>query len=101
MEAGDSFGGRRVGELPACGAFHAAAVAGVLADADRFGEAVDAAQAAVDANPSRESRHARLIAVRMRATSPRRCASSSAIARRLAAALDLESTPRLQALMPD
>jgi hypothetical protein len=42
------------------------AVAGVLADAGRFGEAVGAAQAAVDADPLRESPHAALIAVHLR-----------------------------------
>jgi hypothetical protein len=42
------------------------AVAGLLADAERFGEAVGTAQAAVNADPLRESPHAALIAVHLR-----------------------------------
>jgi len=45
------------------------AVAGLLA-AERFGEAVGAAQAAVDADPLRGSPHAALIAVQLREGNP-------------------------------
>jgi SARP family transcriptional regulator, regulator of embCAB operon len=50
-------------------------VAGVLADAERFGEAVGAAQAAVAADPLQESPHAALIAVHMREGKPVRGAA--------------------------
>jgi DNA-binding SARP family transcriptional activator len=77
------------------------AIAGILADAGRFGEAVGAAQAAVDADPLRESPHAVLIAAHMREGNQSEALREYERYRlRLNAALGLEPTPRLRALLP-
>jgi SARP family transcriptional regulator, regulator of embCAB operon len=77
------------------------AAAGVLAGAGRFGEAVGAAQAAVDADPLRESPHAALIGVHMREGNQSEALRAFERYRlRLAAALGLEPTRRLWALLP-
>jgi DNA-binding SARP family transcriptional activator len=77
------------------------AVAGVLADAGRFGEAVAAAQAAVDADPMRESPRAVLIAMHMREGNQSEALREFERYRReLGAVLGLEPTARLRALLP-
>jgi DNA-binding SARP family transcriptional activator len=77
------------------------AVAGVLAGAGRFGEAVGAAQAAVDADPLRESPHAALIGVHVREGNQSEALREFERYRlRLGAALGLEPTRRLRALLP-
>lgn len=76
-------------------------VAGVLATAGRFGEAVAAARAAVSADPLRESSHAALIAVHLsegnqsEAVREFKCYSE-----RLGGALGLEPSARLRSLLP-
>jgi hypothetical protein len=73
----------------------------VLAGADRFGQAVGAAQAAVDADPLRGSPHAVLMAVHMReGNRPDALRDFERYRARLDAALGLELTPRLRALPP-
>jgi SARP family transcriptional regulator, regulator of embCAB operon len=77
------------------------AVAGLLADAGRFGEAIAAAQAAVDAEPLRESPQAALIAVHLREgnqSEARRAFEHFRL--RLSRVLGLEPTARLRALLP-
>lgn len=77
------------------------AVAGLLAGAGRFGEAVAAAQAAVDADPLRESPHGALIAVHLREGNQSEALREFERYRlRLDAVLGLEPTPRLRALLP-
>jgi SARP family transcriptional regulator, regulator of embCAB operon len=77
------------------------AVAGVLAGAERFGEAVGAARAAVDADPLRESPRAALIAVHMREGNQSEALREFERYRaRLGAAFGLEPTGRLRALLP-
>jgi SARP family transcriptional regulator, regulator of embCAB operon len=77
------------------------AIAGILADAGRFGEAVGAAQAAVDADPLRESPHAALIGVHLREGNQSEALREFERYRlSLNAALGLEPTPRLRALLP-
>jgi SARP family transcriptional regulator, regulator of embCAB operon len=77
------------------------AAAGVLADAGRFGEAVGAAQAAVDADPLRESPHAALIAVHLREGNQSEALREFERYReRLRGEFGLEPTPRLRALLP-
>jgi SARP family transcriptional regulator, regulator of embCAB operon len=77
------------------------AVSGILADAGRFGEAVGAARAAVDADPLRESPHAALIALHMREGNQSEALREYERYRlRLDAALGLEPTARLHALLP-
>ena len=77
------------------------AVANVLTGAGRFGEAVAAAQAAVDADPLRESPHGALIAVHMREGNQSEALREFERYReRLDAVLGLEPTPRLRALLP-
>jgi SARP family transcriptional regulator, regulator of embCAB operon len=78
------------------------AVAGVLAGAERFGEAVSAARAAVSADPLRESPRAALIAVHLGEGNQSEALREFARYReRLGAALGLEPTARLRALLPD
>jgi SARP family transcriptional regulator, regulator of embCAB operon len=73
----------------------------VLAGAERFGEAVGAAQAAVDADPLRESPHAALIAVHIREGNQSEALREFERYReRLDAEFGLEPTPRLRALLP-
>jgi SARP family transcriptional regulator, regulator of embCAB operon len=77
------------------------AAAGVLAGAGRFGEAVGAAQAAVDADPLRESPRAALIAVHMDEGNQSEALREFArYRRRLGAAFGLAPTARLRALLP-
>jgi SARP family transcriptional regulator, regulator of embCAB operon len=77
------------------------AVAGLLAGAGRLGEAVGAAQAAVDADPLRESPHAVLIAVHMREGNQSEALREfERYRQRLDAALGLAPTARLRALLP-
>jgi SARP family transcriptional regulator, regulator of embCAB operon len=77
------------------------AVAGVLAGAERFGEAVGAAQGAVDADPLRESPHAALIAVHLREGNQSEALREFERYRaRLQREFGLEPTPRLRALLP-
>ena len=77
------------------------AVAGVLAGAGRFGEAVGAAQAAVAADPLRESPRAALIAVHLGEGNQSEALREFERYRlRLDAALGLEPTARLRALLP-
>jgi DNA-binding SARP family transcriptional activator len=77
------------------------ASAGVLAGARRFGEAVCAAQAAVCADPLRESPHAALIRVHLSEGNQSEAVREFERYReRLGAALNLEPTPGLRALLP-
>jgi SARP family transcriptional regulator, regulator of embCAB operon len=77
------------------------AVAGVLATAGRFGEAVAAAQAAVRADPLRESAHATLIRVHLAEGNQSEAVREFERYRRLLnATLGLEPTARLRALLP-
>jgi SARP family transcriptional regulator, regulator of embCAB operon len=77
------------------------AVAGVLARAGRFGEAVAAARAAVSADPLRESPCAALIAVHLGEGNQSEALREFARYRqRLGAALGLEPTARLRAMLP-
>jgi SARP family transcriptional regulator, regulator of embCAB operon len=77
------------------------AVAGVLARAGRFGEAVAAARAAVSADPLRESPRAALIAVHLDEGNQSEALREFARYReRLGAVLGLEPTARLRALLP-
>jgi DNA-binding SARP family transcriptional activator len=77
------------------------AVAGVLAGAGRFGEAVAAAQAAVSADHLRESPRAALIAVHLREGNQSEAVREFARYRQeLGAALALEPTEQLRALLP-
>jgi SARP family transcriptional regulator, regulator of embCAB operon len=77
------------------------AVAGVLAGAGRFGEAVGAAQAAVSADPLRESPHAALIAVHVsEGNQSEALREFERYRQRLDAALGLEPSARLSALLP-
>jgi SARP family transcriptional regulator, regulator of embCAB operon len=77
------------------------AAAGVLAAAGRFGEAVAAARAAVSADPLRESPHAALIGVHLAEGNQSEAVREFERYReRLGAALGLEPTARLRALLP-
>jgi DNA-binding SARP family transcriptional activator len=77
------------------------ASAGVLAGARRFAEAVGAAQAAVGADPLRESPHAALIRVHLSEGNQSEAVREFERYReRLGAALGLEPTPGLRALLP-
>jgi DNA-binding SARP family transcriptional activator len=77
------------------------AAAGVLASAGRFGEAVAAARAAVAADPLRESPRAALIAVHLAEGNQSEAVREFARYRlQLGAALGLEPTGRLRALLP-
>jgi DNA-binding SARP family transcriptional activator len=77
------------------------AAAGVLAGAGRFGEAVAAARAAVSADPLRESPRAALIAVHLGEGNQSEALREFARYREhLCAALGLEPTDRLRALLP-
>src|SRR5215218_9366955 len=77
------------------------AAAGVLAGAGRFGEAVAAARAAVAADPLRESPRAALIAVHLGEGNQSEALRELERYRlRLDAALGLEPTARLRALLP-
>jgi DNA-binding SARP family transcriptional activator len=77
------------------------AAAGVLATAGRFGEAVSAAQAAVRADPLRESPHAALIGVHLAEGNQSEAVREfDGYRQRLGAALGLEPTARLRALLP-
>jgi SARP family transcriptional regulator, regulator of embCAB operon len=77
------------------------AAAGVLARAARYGQALAAAQAAVDADPLRESPHCALIAVHLREGNQSEALRAfDRYRRRLDAALGLEPTERLRALLP-
>jgi DNA-binding SARP family transcriptional activator len=77
------------------------AVAGVLSGAGRFGEAVVAAQAAVSADPLRESPHAALIAVHVsEGNQSEALREFERYRQRLDAALGLEPSARLSALLP-
>lgn len=77
------------------------AAAGVLARAGRFGLAVAAAQAAVDADPLRESPHAALIAVHLsEGNQSEALREFEHYRQRLNASLGLEPTERLRALLP-
>ena len=77
------------------------AAAGVLAGAARFGEAVVAAQAAVAADPLRESPHGALIAVHMSEGNQSEAVREFEHYRgRLKAALGVEPTERQCALLP-
>lgn len=77
------------------------AAAGVLTRAGRFGEAVTAARAAVGADPLRESPHAALIAVHMsEGNQSEALREFERYRQRLDAALGLEPTDRLLALLP-
>jgi DNA-binding SARP family transcriptional activator len=77
------------------------AVAGVLATAGRFGEAVAAAEAAVVADPLRESPRAALIAVHLgEGNQSEALREFERFRERLGSALGLEPTARLRALLP-
>ena len=77
------------------------AAAAVLADAGRFGEAVAAAQAAVEADPLRESPHGALIAVHMREGNQSEALREFERYRlRLESVLGLQPTARLRGLLP-
>jgi DNA-binding SARP family transcriptional activator len=77
------------------------AAAGVLTAAGRFGEAVAAARAAVAADPLRESPRAALIAVHLAEGNQSEAVREFARYRQqLGAALGLEPTGRLRALLP-
>jgi DNA-binding SARP family transcriptional activator len=77
------------------------ALAQLLADTGRFGDAVAAAQAAVAADPLRESSYAALIAVHMsEGNQSEALRAFERCRRRLSAALGLEPTDRLRALLP-
>ena len=76
------------------------AAAGVLAGAARFGEAVAAAQAAVEADPLRESSHAALIAVHLSEGNQSEAVREFEHYRQqLKTALGLEPSERLRALV--
>lgn len=76
------------------------AVAGILTKAGRFGEAVVAAQLAVDADPLRESSHAALIAVHISEGNQSEAVREFQRYRtHLNAALGIEPTARLRALL--
>jgi SARP family transcriptional regulator, regulator of embCAB operon len=73
----------------------------VLAGAERVGEAVGAAQAAVDAEPLGESPHTVVITVHMREGDQAEALREFERYRlRLDAAFGLEPTARLRALLP-
>ena len=77
------------------------AAAAVLAATRRFGEAVAAAQAAVSADPLRESPHAALIAVHLsEGNQSEALREFERYRQQLDAALGLEPTDRLRALLP-
>ena len=77
------------------------AAAGVLARAARFGEAVAAARTAVHADPLRESPHGALIEIHLlEGNQSEALREFDRYRRRLNAALGLEPTPRLRALLP-
>jgi DNA-binding SARP family transcriptional activator len=77
------------------------ALAGALAAAGRFGEAVAAARAAVVADPLRESPHAALIRVHLsEGNQSEALREFERYREQLGAALGLEPTARLRALLP-
>ena len=77
------------------------AAAGALAGAGRFGEAVAAAQAAMSADPLRESPHAALITVHLKEGNQSEAVREFERYRcRLGAALGLEPTARLREMIP-
>jgi len=77
------------------------ALAGLLADTGRFGNAVAAAQAAVAADPLRESPHAALIEAHMsEGNQSEALRAFERYRQRLGDTLGLEPTDRLRALLP-
>jgi SARP family transcriptional regulator, regulator of embCAB operon len=76
-------------------------VAGVLAQAGRFGEALIAAHAAVEADPLRESPHASLITIHLSEGNQSEAMREFQRYRlHLSAELGIEPTPRLRSLLP-